>query len=242
MTTPTIDPAVASAVSDYIADVRGHLDDLDRDDRDDLVDGLDADLLELGAELADERSGEETLVLRQPARPSVAVLLRQRVGEPADYARELRAAAGLPPRGRRLYPVNERSRPVREWWQRQLESPAVAAAAPVLRDIRPAWWVLRAWVAMQALDVVFGFYPNGLVPQAGGRLVGGSRLVDLLVFAAVVVASVQIGRGAWLGRFAATTTGRGLDAGTPTVDDQAEPDQRDETQRRGAGRDRQQPE
>ncbi len=210
MTTPTIDPAVASAVSDYIADVRGHLDDLDRDDRDDLVDGLDADLLELGAELADERSGEETLVLGQPARPSVAVLLRQRVGEPADYARELRAAAGLPPRGRRLHPVSERSRPVREWVTRRLESPAVAAATPVLRDLRPAWWVLRAWVAVQTIDVVFDSYPYGLVPQVGGGLVAGSDLIDLLVLAAVVVVSVQIGRGAWLGRFTATTTGRGL--------------------------------
>ncbi|RMI06731.1 hypothetical protein, partial [Cellulomonas triticagri] len=110
---------------------------------------------------------------------------RLRAGRAAVRTVVLRATAGL------------RAQP---WW-------------PGVRDfgvaVRPLWWFLRAWVVYQVvLQMVGGRYANG-----GGK--GGwvpSDLLTWVVLGALVVVSVQWGRGLWLprsGRWLPTAVGTG---------------------------------
>jgi len=148
----------------FVAAVRRALDDLGAEEIDELTGGLEADLDDA---LADVASGAGM----------------DRFGAPADYAAELRSAAGLPPRaergGRRgVAGVGERWRGVRgrrlawlgrqRWW---------SPIRDFLLVVRPAWWVARAGVLA--------------VLVAGGDGLTGSWLLVLVVLA---VASVQTGR------------------------------------------------
>ena len=186
------DRGVAPAtVAEYAARVREHLAGLPAEQVDDLTDGLEADLADA---LADE-------VAPAGVRGDLIALF----GPPADYARELRVAAGLPePQpvpGARLG-LRPRLRGMRS----DVRHAALRATAgirrqpwwPGVRDfaasIRPAWWLLRAWVVYQvALQLVGGRY------TLGGK--GGWMPTDAptwLLLGALVVVSVQWGRGLWL--------------------------------------------
>lgn len=146
-----LDPAA------YARLVRRALGDLPEDTVDDLLEDLDEHL----AEVASEDAGP----------------LTARLGPPRAYASELRRAAGLPePAALRA----ARSAPLREAAARLSREPAVRSALAFLVELRPAWWVLRALVAVLAVLFVFGVQFFGL-------------LVLLLVPAAVVL-SVRLGR------------------------------------------------
>ena len=129
--TATVRPEVAA----FVSAVRAELIDLDLEEIEELTGGLDADL-----EDAIVDGGLESL------------------GSPAEYAAELRAAAGLPPRaaagGRR-----EAGSGVTSW----AKSLSVKGRErwPAIRDflvvIAPAWWVLRAFVAGALISQVLGF-------------------------------------------------------------------------------------
>ena len=62
-----------------------------------------------------------------------------------------------------------------------------------MQTLRPAWWVLRAWVAVQALDLATGPWEHAtLVPRFGDDLSG------LLLLLGAVVGSVLLGlRKVW---------------------------------------------
>lgn len=171
--------AVRPEVSDFVARVRARLGDLTEEEREELVGGLAADLSE---RLEDVGSGG--------------------LGDPVAYAAELRAAAGLDVPGRRSGLVSRiRARPVHE------EADAVLDAARLRWDglvsgrdwsarvwetavtMRPVWWVLRAWVAVQLLDAALGpyEYPT-VIPSLGAPLIG------LVVLLAAVWTSVELGR------------------------------------------------
>jgi hypothetical protein len=123
------------AVAAFVAQVRARLGDLTEEEREELLGGLEADLAERLAE------GETEL------------------GDPAAYAAELRAAAGLEPRPR-AWAVRRPAGPrrpvadhvselldaIRSDWERWVaRDPRVAEAWQVTQAPRPAWWVLRAW-------------------------------------------------------------------------------------------------
>jgi hypothetical protein len=168
-------------IANFVAAVRAQLSDLSVDEITELTGGLEADLTDALAE--------------EGATPA------QRYGDPAEYARELRTAAGLPPRDsaelaaearrRRLYrflfgpawltgpptgmyPQAVHSLEQKPWW------PAVREFLIVLR---PTWWVLRAWVAVQVILLSWGQH---------GMLAGG--LLGVLILIAAVVGSVELGR------------------------------------------------
>lgn len=113
--------------------------------------------------------------------------LEVRLGRPADYAAELRAAAGLPARGRApagALPAVRRdverllaSRPVRE----------VRAFAP---QLLPAWWVLRGYlvVLLPSLLVINGTRDVPVPAPLGSHVLGVALVV------AAVLASVSLGR------------------------------------------------
>jgi hypothetical protein len=73
--------------------------------------------------------------------------------------------------------------------------PAGRAVLEFLPELRPAWWVLRGYLAVQALSVALSWLDAGLgglsfpVPQ-----LFGSRVLGLLATAAAVAGSVALGR------------------------------------------------
>jgi hypothetical protein len=171
--------ATRPEVTEFVGKVRAHLADLTEEEREELLGGLEADLTE---RLAD---GDVT-----------------GFGDPRAYAEELRAAAGLEssrarvrrprrPAGELVGHGLDRSR---AWWERTVtERPWSAACWSTLVTLRPAWWVLRAWVAVQLLDYAVGPWEYlTLIPHLGGGLVGPALL------GVAVVGSVLMGmRKAW---------------------------------------------
>ncbi len=189
MNEATIRLEVRPEVSAFVDQVRARLSDLSDEEREELVGGLEADIAEL---VADGGSVTE-------------------LGDPRAYADELRAAAGIErlsqtavdaSRSKFLGLRQRVDRPVgeplgamldtvRDRWLALVGAPALSGAWEILASLRPVWWVLRAWVAMQLLDYAIG---NGrwgldLFPTTGTPLMG------LLLLLGAVVVSVQIGRG-----------------------------------------------
>lgn len=175
-TSTTVRPEVEA----FVAEVRSRLADLSADEREELLGGLEADLSEQIADGATD------------------------LGDPWLYAAELRAAAGLPesrrPRVRLALPrlrmpsrtevleVLDDAR--REWATLVDRHEAGRQAWTVAVALRPAWWVLRAWVLVTALDVAAGPWEAvSMVPTLGHPLVGPALLL------AAVVASTLIGLG-----------------------------------------------
>lgn len=173
MTAPTIAP------DDYLDRVRLALGDLPVSDRDDLLEDLQGHLEELRAE--DPR-----------------VDLLQRLGDPGEYALELRLAAGLPPseQPESRPTVTERLRRNRFALASRVRSwPFGAALLEFLPQLRPAWWLVRAYGAVVVLNRVLmrvrrgSGYPDTLYPS-----LHRSRELGLLAFVALAVASVALGR------------------------------------------------
>lgn len=220
-TTPAQPPAGAPVgrafyghVHAYAQQVRAHLADLRPDQVEELADGLEADLAEAVVDApgalprrapapapdgapagTDGAAGAEAL-------DDTGLDLVAFFGPPAEYAAELRTAAGLPPavpgaaRGprpglrRRLAGLGEMlAADWRAGWQPVTSSPQWASTAEFLRALTPAWWILRGWVvATLLLALVAGYQVAVLPPDLSARVV---------VLLAVVV-SVQWGRGRWL--------------------------------------------
>jgi uncharacterized membrane protein len=172
MTAPTI------ASDDYLDRVRLALEDLPAPDRDDLLEDLQGHLEEVRAE--DPR-----------------VDLLRRLGDPGDYALELRLAAGLPPRddsgprpsmGERVSQTRlALAGRVRSW-------PFGAAALDFVLQLRPAWWLVRAYGAVVVLE--------GVLRRARGYgsfdtafpSLHRSRELGLLALVVLAVASIALGR------------------------------------------------
>ncbi|WP_369136718.1 HAAS signaling domain-containing protein [Modestobacter versicolor] len=157
--------ARTAEIAGYAAAVRAALADVPADRSEELLDDLEEHLAEVAAD--DEAP------------------LEFRLGSPAAYADELRSAAGLPagPAERRagaLAGGAELVARLRAWGPvRQVEE--------FLPELRPAWWVLRAWAAVTAVDVVFVGGTSFPVPTLGLGPVG------FVVTAAAVAWSVRLG-------------------------------------------------
>jgi hypothetical protein len=123
MSAPPLSPGIRQA-QDYLAAVEHELADLPVEDRSALLEDLALHLDALAAEDDD--------------RP-IAV----RLGPPAAYATDLRAAAGLPPRGGggRLTTAGLRQR-----LGRVLAVPVAGEVRRLIGELRPAWWVLRGYL------------------------------------------------------------------------------------------------
>ncbi|MEO5709271.1 MAG: hypothetical protein ABIQ59_05575 [Nocardioidaceae bacterium] len=183
-------------VTAFVAAVRGRLADLTEEEREELLGGLEADLSERLAEGVSEHGGD--------------------LGDPAAYAAELRAAAGLEARPRR-WKVRRPGKPFpeevtsllddirRQWDRLTARHPWGVEGSRVAAALRPAWWVLRAWLAVELLDLGLG--PSEyltVVPSLGNQVVG----VAVLLVAVAVSALVGTGRlwvdvhapEQWLGR------------------------------------------
>ncbi|PTU57375.1 hypothetical protein DBB34_04360 [Sphaerisporangium cinnabarinum] len=230
-TTPAQPPAGAPVgrafyghVHAYAQQVRAHLADLRPDQVEELADGLEADLAEAVVDapgaLPRRTTGSAPAVDGPDGAPGggpdgavgtgapealddIGLDLVAFFGPPAEYAAELRAAAGLPPavapdgtRGPRPG-VRRRVRALgaslaadwRAGWQPVTSSPQWASTTEFLRALTPAWWILRGWVVATLLLALVAGYPVAVLPPDLS-----ARVVVLLA----VVVSVQWGRGRWL--------------------------------------------
>ena len=181
----------------YYDEVRAALADLPADARDELLEDLPDHLAEVAAEAASDGNGS----------------LRERLGEPAGYAEELRAAAGFEPSKDRTAPAIPVLARAGEWltvrWRGADRRIGAAVGYPRLADLaraaRPGWWLLRGWLVAQlvagAHDRTSGL---ALIPR-----IGGSRFFGLIVTIALIGLSVWFGRrsegfGRWPRRAIAT--------------------------------------
>lgn len=165
MTTSTVTPEIAR----FAQGVRAALADLPAEEVDDLTEGLEADLAEAYAED-----------------------LQRELPDPAAYATELRAAAGLPMRTKVKSGLF--SGLVQGWNDTRADiaiairrNPALGSALDFLAELRPAWWIARGVIAVMCVRYLMGDAGN-LLPN---------DFVDVLVLMAFVVISVQWGRGRW---------------------------------------------
>jgi hypothetical protein len=161
MTAPTTTPAA----QDYLAAVEHELADLPIDDRTELLDDLAMHLAAL------EEEGEE--------RPLTA-----RLGSPADYAAELRAAAGLPDKGtagRRA--VAERIAALRE-------TRAVQEVVDFAPQLQPGWWVLRGYLLV-AIPSLWDVNRSRDFPVPAPF---NSHVIGIVLVTLAVVGSIALGR------------------------------------------------
>ncbi len=162
---------VSEEVRTYVESVRRALGDLAPEEVDDLTGGMEADLTELLRERGGSLSGA--------------------LGTPQAYAVELRQAAGLPEPVGKGGPTTV---DVGRWWEGRRAAFAAARdrhewledAWRFFVSLRPAWWVLRgylaAWVLLRAFRLA---YAPSLLPNTPGMLIFGTLLAWV---------SVRIGR------------------------------------------------
>jgi hypothetical protein len=152
---------MTTAVESYLETIARELADLPEAERNELLEDL--------AEHFSEFGGDDELVAA--------------LGDPIAYARELREAAGL---ARPLAPAAhvtmiDRLRANRDAIRQSTWSRAVAAFLP---ELRPAWWVLRAWLVVAAFAGGIDFpFPE----------VADNGFVGLLALIIAIPLSVKLG-------------------------------------------------
>ena len=157
-------PAIANEeVREYLDAVRARLDDLEPEAREHLLSDTEASLLEA-------------------AEDGVALPLEVRLGPPERFARELRAAAGLPE------PEPEKSR---GRLARLAAHPRVVAARESARELAPVWWVARGFLALTFLAQLAGDDWSIRFPLLT-RVLGNP--VGWLLLVAFVAGSIALGR------------------------------------------------
>jgi hypothetical protein len=157
-------------VEAYLAAVRKELGDLRPDERDDLLAEVEASLLD-AAEESDA--------------PIAA-----RLGPPADFAAELRAAAGLTV-------AAAPARPKRDLLSTVWRSPRTASLKRVLVELAPIWWVARAYVVV-ALFAWAGeadwSVTAPFVPRIG---IGGPGSAGTGLLLLAIAVSLSVAHGLW---------------------------------------------
>jgi hypothetical protein len=171
VTGPTVGAVLAPSpqAAAYLDAVAAELADLPVDERADLLEDLSLHLAALSED------GDD--------RPPVV-----RLGRPAEYAAELRLAAGLPPRsaaGRA--PL---LRPAADLARRAATSRAGRELRAFLPQLEPGWWVARGYLVALLVGVLAGGAASGFpLPSPGG-----SPLLGLALLLAAVPASVRLGQ------------------------------------------------
>ena len=151
----TIDAGAENQVARYATAVRAAFADLPGPDRELLLEDLEDHLQEVAAEAGGP--------------------LSERLGRPEAYAAELRASAGLPAPDpgahreggswlRRTWGAQQLGR----LWAAVSTHPAARATLDFLPELRPAWWVLRGYLAVQAVGRGHLLAVPGRRPQLPG--------------------------------------------------------------------------
>src|SRR6202521_1979132 len=159
----------ADDVATYASSVRAALTDLPPAQAEVLLEDLEDHL----REVASEAGGP----------------LAERLGPPEQYAQELRAAYGATPAGgsREDPAVRDRRRAVRP----VTASVWFAQVRAFLPELRPGWWVLRAYIVVLLLTEAFSRNYN-LRPIPNPFSSRG--LIEIIVAAIAIVVSIRLGR------------------------------------------------
>jgi len=167
MTTATTDAALDA--DQYLRDVSPHLAALPDDERAELLDDLAQHLREIAAE-----EGPPLL---------------ERLGPPDAYAAELLASAGVTPLAQPRRRAFARAMTAIERFRASATGREVARMAPALH---PAWWVVRAYLAVLLLSAAgrHGAATAFPVPR-----LAGNPAVGLLAVAVAVPISIRLGQG-----------------------------------------------
>lgn len=176
MTTPTTTEAPAPAeVGLYLDEVAAHLASLpwlSEADRVELLDDLNQHLSEVAAE-------EGTPLV-------------DRLGPPVAYAEELVSAAGLVPPAA---PASDLEPGVRARAALTAGWDGLRRAVAEAGDLRPAWWILRGYLAASLLGAVTGGNHDGAGhPGFPIPAVFDSSVLGLLTVAAAVKLSLRLGQ------------------------------------------------
>ncbi|GAB7040491.1 MULTISPECIES: HAAS signaling domain-containing protein [Catenuloplanes] len=162
-------------ITHYVEAVRAALSDLPSRQRDDLLEDLPSHLAEVRAE-----SGEP---------------LSRRLGPPEVYAAELRVAMGMVGGGRvplraRLDEAAHRLRARGVDVDRRAGTLlGYEQGSDFLRQLRPAWWVLRGYLVAMFVAVLVSNDAPGVLPR-----VDGSLLMALFLLGSFVLGSIWLGR------------------------------------------------
>lgn len=159
----------ASDVATYAASVRASLSDLPPDQAEVLLEDLEDHLREVAAEAGGP--------------------LTERLGPPEQYAQELRAAYGSARAGgKRQDPALRDMRLAIDWlttsaWYRQVRA--------FLPELRPAWWVLRAYLVVLVITAAFSrSYNLHPIPNP----FSSRGLLEIVAAAVAIVLSIRLGR------------------------------------------------
>ncbi|MDG4771940.1 hypothetical protein [Solwaraspora sp. WMMD792] len=168
--------ATQAEITHYVEQVRAALADLPGPVRDELLEDLPEHLAEVLAE------GDGTLV--------------DRLGDPTEYAAELRTSAALdapaaaPGIGHRAAVAWRATRDRLGRIDRRI-GPVLGygTASEFLRLLRPGWWVLRGYLAAMLFSYLTSGNPPGIFPRPGGSVV-----IGLLALGGFVAGSIWLGR------------------------------------------------
>ncbi|HEX5597447.1 MAG TPA: hypothetical protein VFX61_15725 [Micromonosporaceae bacterium] len=163
-------------IARYVNRVAQALSDLPPMVRDELLEDLPEHL----AEVAAEGSGSLAARLGPPEVYAVELRAAARVGAPTP-ARNLddRISAAVGKVRERLAVLDRKIGPIIGYGQ----------ASEFLRLLRPAWWVLRGYLAAMFVTMAMDGTPRSLLPQ-----IDQSRVAGLLLLAVCVVTSIWLGR------------------------------------------------
>jgi hypothetical protein len=137
VTSATLPEAAAA----YLAGLERELADIPPDERADLLEEVEASLIE---------AGEDPVA---------------RLGTPARFAAELRASAGLPP----APPPPRAEAPRAPLWQRLRRDPRTKAAVAAAKELAPIWWIVRAGLVLGLLTLGVQSWYGGVVPRLTGQ-------------------------------------------------------------------------
>lgn len=166
MSSPTA-AGVTQEARDYLADVDRELADLPAEERAALLEDLEQHLEALA-----EEGDDCPIVIR--------------LGSPAAYAEELRAAAGLPARGVARPPV--RRDELRRMVAEVRAHPLAGEVSRLWAELRPAWWVLRGYLVVAVPCALAGQWDFPVPAPLGSDALG------VLLVPAAVAGSVVLGR------------------------------------------------
>lgn len=166
-----------STTDRYAQQVRDACSDLPPSARDELLEDLDEHLADVAADLTE---GET---------------LADRLGRAEDYAADLRQSAGYPPatpdrRARRAFGQGRLATRARSLWDESDQHPQGRAVRQYLTDLRPAWWLARAYLVATGLaEVTASGDGLNVIPH-----VFGSSAIGLVLVIALGWLSIRLGR------------------------------------------------
>jgi uncharacterized membrane protein len=152
--------SISHDVSSFLADVRAELADLSVEERDDLMAEVEVSVIESASDSP--------------------IPIAERLGQPAEFASELRAAAGL-----RTTPSAVQAGPdaldrLRDVARTIAEHRRVRAVGSALAVLAPIWWVARGYLVVAGFVLISGAgwsVQHSAVPSWGGGANGAAVLV-----------------------------------------------------------------